>query len=229
MRRNITIILTMLLLSAGASETPRFATRAQRPPNFVIFFVDDMGYADIGSFGAKGYTTPNLDRMAREGIRLTSFYAAQAVCSASRVALLTGCYSNRVSVTGGLFPPDTTSIHSNETTIAEICKSREYRTEIFGKWHLGHLPQFLPTKHGFDEYLGIPYSNDMWPPNTRNNFNFPALPLIEKDKSIKEVDAAGQAQLTTLLTERAVKFIERNRANPFFVYIPHPQPHVPLF
>ena len=220
-RRSAILILTLFLsLVPGA---------AQRPPNFVIFFVDDMGYGDIGSFGAKGYTTPNLDRMAQEGLRLTSFYAAQAVCSASRAALLTGCYSNRVSMIGALFPTATTGINPNELTIAEILKTRGYATGIFGKWHLGHLPQFLPTKHGFDEYLGIPYSNDMWPPNKRSNFNFPPLPLIENDKTIKEVDAATQAQLTTMLTERAVKFIERNRANPFFVYIPHPMPHVPIF
>ena len=229
MRRSTAIFLNLLLLCAVGSVAPHFTTQAQRLPNFVVFFVDDMGYGDIGSFGAKGYATPNLDRMAREGIRLTSFYAAQAVCSASRAALLTGCYPNRVSITGALFPTATTGIHSNEVTIAEILKSRGYATGIFGKWHLGHLPQFLPPKHGFDEYLGIPYSNDMWPPNTRSNFNFPPLPLIENDRTIKEVDAGGQSQLTTLLTERAVKFIERNRANPFFVYIPHPQPHVPLF
>src|SRR5262249_10572199 len=153
----------------------------KRLPNFVIIFMDDLGYADVGVFGAKGYATPNLDRMAREGMRLTNFYAAQAVCTASRAALLTGCYSNRVGLTGALFPNSATGINSSETTIAEILKARGYVTGIFGKWHLGDKPQFMPTRHGFDEYFGIPYSNDMWPPNNRN-FNFPPLPLFENEK-----------------------------------------------
>lgn len=191
-----------------------------------------MGYADIGSFNpnprAMGYETPHLDRMAREGMRLTNFYAAQAVCSASRAALLTGCYSNRVGILGALFPNSTHGINADEETIAEVLKKRGYATGIFGKWHLGHHEPFLPTRHGFDEYLGIPYSNDMWPPNSRN-FNFPPLPLIENEKMIKEVTADVQPQLTTLLTERAVQFIERNRERPFFLYLPHPMPHVPLY
>jgi arylsulfatase A-like enzyme len=214
------LIVALLILPATST--------AQRPPNFVIIFVDDMGYGDIGSFGAKGYATPNLDRMAREGMRLTNFHAVQAVCSASRAALLTGCYSNRVSVTGALFPDAKTGINAAEMTIAEILKTRGYATGIFGKWHLGHLPQFLPTRHGFDEYFGIPYSNDMWPPNNRN-YTFPPLPLFENETVVKEVKADVQAQLTTLLTERAVKFIERNKTKPFFLYVPHPMPHVPLF
>ena len=187
-----------------------------------------MGYADIGSFGAKGYATPNLDRMAREGMRLTNFYVAQAVCTASRAALLTGSYSNRVGMTGALFPTAQTGLNPEEKTIPEILKTRGYATGIFGKWHLGHLPQFLPLQHGFDEYLGIPYSNDMWPPNNKN-FNFPPLPLIENDQVIKEVDANGQAQLTKLFTDRAVKFIDRHQAEPFFLFVTHPMPHVPIF
>lgn len=220
---------TRLLLSLFAFlSLSAVTTIAQRPPNFIVIFADDLGYADIGSFGAKGYRTPNLDRMAREGVRLTNFYAAQAVCTASRAALLTGSYSNRISMTGALFPNATTGLNSNELTMAEILKTRGYATGIFGKWHLGHLSQFLPIKHGFDEFLGIPYSNDMWPPNNRN-FNFPPLPLIENDKTIKEVDADGQAHLTKLLTEGAVKFIDRHKAKPFFLYVPHPMPHVPIF
>lgn len=219
---------TILLLILFITLVVNVSIAAQRPPNFVVIFCDDLGYADIGSFGAKGYATPNLDRMAREGMRLTNFYAAQAVCTASRAALLTGSYSNRISMTGALFPNAKTGLNPDEITIAEILKTRGYATGIFGKWHLGHLPQFLPTKHGFDEYLGIPYSNDMWPPNNRN-FSFPPLPLIENDKVIKEVDETVQPQLTKLLTEGAVKFIDRHKSEPFFLYVPHPMPHVPIF
>lgn len=223
MRKQTILLLLSLLLLSNSSPSA-----ANRPPNFVIIFVDDMGYADIGSFGAKGYATPNLDRMAREGMRLTSFYAAQAVCTASRAALLTGCYPNRVGLTGALFPNAASGINAAEMTLAEILKTRGYATGIFGKWHLGDKPQFLPTRHGFDEYFGIPYSNDMWPPNKRN-FNFPPLPLIENETVVKEVTADVQPQLTRLLTERAVQFIERNKTNPFFLYLPHPMPHVPIF
>jgi arylsulfatase A-like enzyme len=227
MHKRTTILLLLSLLSLSLlSSSSQLA--AKRPPNFVIIFMDDMGYADIGSFGAKGYTTPNLDRMAREGMRLTNFYAAQAVCTASRAALMTGCYSNRVGLTGALFPNAASGINAAEMTVAEILKTRGYATGIFGKWHLGDKPQFMPVRHGFDEYFGIPYSNDMWPPNNRN-FNFPPLPLIENDKVVKEVTADVQPQLTTLLTERAVQFIERNITKPFFLYLPHPMPHVPIF
>ncbi len=226
--RYVGLIMLLLMLFAFVTAQPRPQSSPARPPNFVIIFMDDLGYADIGSFGAKGYATPNLDRMAREGMRLTNFYAAQAVCTASRAALLTGCYSNRVSLPGALFPNSPIGLNASEMTMADILKKRGYATGIFGKWHLGDKPQFMPTKHGFDEYLGLPYSNDMWPLNNRN-FNFPPLPLIENDKVIKEVDASVQAQLTTLLTEGAVKFIERHKAEPFFLYVPHPMPHVPIF
>lgn len=220
--------LILFLLVAAVSLAPSATSITQRPPNFVVILMDDMGYADIGAFGAKGYTTPNLDRMAREGMRLTNFYAAQAVCTASRAALLTGCYSNRVSLTGALFPNSASGVNAAEMTLAEILKTRGYTTGIFGKWHLGDRPQFLPTRHGFDEYFGIPYSNDMWPPNKRN-FDFPPLPLIENETVVKEVTADVQPQLTRLLTERAARFIEVNKARPFFLYLPHPMPHVPIF
>ena len=135
----------------------------QRTPNIVIIYIDDMGYADIGPFGAKGYATPHLDRMAAEGMKFTSFYSAQAVCSASRAALMTGCYANRVGIPGALGPHSRIGISDREMTIAQLCKQKHYATAIFGKWHLGDAPQFLPTRHGFDEYFGLPYSNDMWP------------------------------------------------------------------
>jgi arylsulfatase len=186
-----------------------------------------MGYADIGPFGAKGYATPHLDRMAAEGMKFTSFYSAQAVCSASRAALMTGCYANRVGIPGALGPRSKIGISEREMTIAELCKQKGYATAIFGKWHLGDAPQFLPTRHGFDEYFGLPYSNDMWPHHP--TAKFPPLPLIEQEKVINpDVDDAAQNQLTTQYTERAVSFIERNKDRPFFLYLPHTMVHVPL-
>ena len=132
-------------------------------PNIIIIFTDDLGYADIGSFGAKGYKTPNLDQMAKEGMIFTDFHDATAVCSASRAALLTGCYSERVSIRGALNPSATVGLNPKEENIARLLKKKNYNTAIFGKWHLGHHKQFLPLQQGFDEYFGLPYSNDMWP------------------------------------------------------------------
>ena len=191
-------------------------------PNIVLIFCDDMGYGDIGPFGSK-IPTPNLDRMAREGNRFTSFYVAQAVCSASRAALLTGCYSNRVSIQGALGPRSPVGINAREVLIPELLKSAGYATGMVGKWHLGDAPQFLPTHNGFDEYLGLPYSNDMWP---RNNSKFPDLPLIEGDRIIET--NPDQRKLTTIYTERAVSFIDRHNTGPFFLYVAHSMPHVPL-
>ncbi len=214
-----------LLLTIAATSLPAFA---QRLPNVVIIFIDDMGYGDIEPFGAKGYKTPNLNRMAREGIRFTDFYVAQAVCTASRTALLTGCYPNRLGLHGALGPNAKHGIHDNEVTMAELLKTKGYATAIYGKWHLGHHPQFLPTRHGFDEYFGLPYSNDMWPkhPEAKPG-TYPDLPLIENDKVVQLMP--DQAQLTRQYTERAVSFIERNKDKPFFLYVPHTMVHVPLF
>src|SRR5258708_492070 len=139
------------------------AADAPRPPNIVIVFTDDQGYGDIGCYGAKGFATPQLDRMAREGIRFTDFYVAQPVCSSSRTALLTGCYPNRLGIVGALGPKDRHGIHDAEMTLGQLGKSRDYATAIFGKGPLGPHPQFLPLRDGFDEHLGLPYSNDMWP------------------------------------------------------------------
>ena len=203
---------------------------AERPPNIVVIFIDDMGYADIGPFGAREDLTPNLDRMAREGTKFTSFYTAQAVCSASRAALLTGCYPNRIGISGALGPGAKHGLHPEETTLAEICKQRDYATAIFGKWHLGHHPPFLPTRHGFDEYYGLPYSNDMWPHHPEAGKSFPPLPLFENE-TIVDSDVSGddQKRLTREYTERAVRFIERHHDQPFFLYLPHSMVHVPLF
>ena len=219
----ISLLLAVLLLPQ-ASVNPANA----RLPNIVIIFTDDQGYADVGVFGAKDFKTPNLDRMAKEGIRFTDFHAAQAVCSASRAALLTGCYPNRIGIHGALDHRARHGISADEVTIAELLKTRGYATAIFGKWHLGHHPQFLPTRHGFDEYFGLPYSNDMWAkhPEAKPG-TYPELPLIEGEKVIQLMP--DQSQLTMWYTERAVKFIEKNRSRPFFLYVPHTMPHVPLY
>ncbi len=207
----------------------RSTSAEEKLPNVVIMFTDDQGYQDVGCFGSPKIKTPNLDRMAEEGMRFTDFYAAQAVCSASRAALITGCYPNRIGILGALGPQSKHGIHANEMTVAEVVKQRGYATAIYGKWHLGHHPKFLPTRHGFDDYFGLPYSNDMWPfhPTARH---FPALPLIEGERIINDnVTAEDQTHLTTWYTERAVKFIEQNRDRPFLVYVPHSMPHVPLY
>src|SRR5260221_3235326 len=217
------MLFTIVLAFASAVAT---AAEPSRPPNVVIIFTDDQGYGDVGCYGAKGLTTPNLDRMTREGIRFTDFYVAQPVCSSSRTALLTGCYPNRLGIVGALGPKDRHGIHDDETTLGQLCKSRGYATAVFGKWHLGHHPQFLPLRHGFDEYLGLPYSNDMWPNHPTAGKNFPQLPLIEGSKTI--VENPDQTQLTTMYTERAVAFIDQHREQPFLLYVPHSMPHVPL-
>lgn len=229
----IALLATIWLATeSSASDHPR--------PNVVLINCDDLGYADVGCFGATAYATPNIDRLAEQGIRFERFYVAQAVCSASRTALLTGCYPNRVGIRGALGPNSKVGIHEEETTLGEVFQSRDYATAIFGKWHLGDAPQFLPTRNGFDEYFGLPYSNDMWPlhpefVNARpdrqgRRRGFPPLPLLENERvAIAEVSPDDQRQLTTWYTERAARFIERNRERPFFLYLAHSMPHVPLY
>ncbi|MBU0639036.1 MAG: sulfatase [Planctomycetes bacterium] len=216
------------------------SSRGRRPPNIVVIFTDDQGYGDVGAFGAKDLATPHLDRAAAEGVRFTSFYVAQPVCSASRAGLLTGCYPNRVGISGALGPNSKIGISDDEVTLAELCRARGYATAIFGKWHLGHHARFLPTRHGFDEFLGIPYSNDMWPLHpdlvslpadaAERKRSYPDLPLLEGEQIVNpKVTPADQTRFTATFTRRAVDFIRRNRARPFFLYVPHPMPHVPLF
>ncbi len=209
----------------------------ERLPNIVLIFIDDLGYADVGCFGAEGYETPNIDRMAQEGMRFTSFYVAQAVCSASRAALLTGCYPNRVGIFGAYDHRAQVGISAEEETMAEVLKKKGYATGVFGKWHLGHHLQFLPLQHGFDEYLGLPYSNDMWPmeydgqplPEGHPKNHHPILPLIDGNEKAAEIRTLeDQDTLTTRYTERAVQFIEKNVDRPFFLYVPHTMVHTPL-
>ena len=151
------------VLTAATACFPAFSTPRQKPVNIIVVFIDDMGYGDLGCYGATGYTTPNLDKMASQGVRFTNFVSAQAVCSASRAGILTGCYPNRVGISGALMPDSKIGLNPEEETIAEVLKRQNYKTAAIGKWHLGHLKEFLPLQQGFDDYLGIPYSNDMWP------------------------------------------------------------------
>ena len=192
-------------------------------------FVDDLGYADLGSYGATAYNTPNLDRMAAQGARFTDFYASQPVCSASRAALLTGTYSNRIGIHGALGPSNTHGIHDDEVTLGELFQSEGYSTAIYGKWHLGHHAQFLPTRHGFDEWYGIPYSNDMWPYHPENPSAWVDLPTFENEAVVGH--NTDQTRFTTEFTTRGIRFIEQSVAagSPFFLYVAHPMPHVPLF
>lgn len=202
---------------------------ADQPPNVVIVFADDLGYADIGCFGAEGYTTPHLDQLAKEGRRFTSFCVSQAVCGASRASLLTGCYSNRIGMLGAPSHRSKHGINANEVLISELVKQKGYATAIFGKWHLGHHKNFLPLQHGFDEYYGLPYSNDMWPYHPTSKA-FPDLPLFEGNKIVNaKVTPEDQTHLTTDYTKRAVSFIDKHADKPFFLYVPHSMPHVPLF
>lgn len=229
---------TMLKLLAAASAAltcgataADAAPDADRPPNIVLIFTDDLGYADIGCFGAQGIETPNIDRMAAEGMKFTQFYVAAPTCSPSRAALLTGSIPQRVSVPRVLFPADRSGLSPDEVTIAELLKTRGYATAHIGKWHLGHRPDLLPPNHGFDYYFGLPYSNDM-SPDPKNNASpeakrWPKLPLYRGLEVIEE--EPDQTYLTRRYTEESIRFIEQNRDRPFFLYLPHSMPHVPLY
>lgn len=228
------LVYLFLLLTLTCAE--KIHAQPKSSPNIVLIFLDDMGYGDLGVTGALNYNTPAIDQLAKEGLRFTNFLVAQPVCSASRAGLLTGCYPNRIGIGGALFPNSPVGINANETTLAELVKQKGYATAIFGKWHLGDHQSFLPLQHGFDEYLGLPYSNDMWPvdyegkPATdRKKDIFPPLYLIDgNEKKIPVNTLEDQALLTKRYTERAVSFIQRNKKKPFFLYLPHSMPHVPI-
>ena len=208
-----------------------------RPPNIVIIFMDDMGYGDISCNGALDIYTPVMDKLASEGMRFTNFLSSQAVCSASRASLMTGCYANRIGISGALMPNSPIGLSHSETTIAELLKQKKYATGIFGKWHLGDAPEFLPLNHGFDEYLGLPYSNDMWPVNFdgipaisgTNKSNYPPLAWIHNNEKTEQINSLeDQSKITGRITDAAIQFIKKNKTKPFFAYIPSPMPHVPI-
>ncbi len=223
-------VLLALLFATIAGATPLRAPAADdRPPNFVIIFCDDLGYGDIGPFGSTKHRTPNLDRMAAQGMRFTDFYSTCGVCSPSRSSLMTGCYPRRVGLhqneTGQwvLFPGNHRGLNPHEITIAEVLKKRGYATAIVGKWHLGDQPEFLPTRQGFDRYFGIPFSNDM---GHGYNRRYPPLPLLRNEEVVET--EPDQTQLTPRYTAEAVEFITAQKDKPFFLYLPHTFPHNPI-
>jgi len=240
--------LKALGAGAAALALPRGLSAAGKAdrPNFIVVFTDDQGYQDIGCFGSPKIRTPNLDRMAAEGRRFTDFYVAASVCTPSRAALLTGCYPPRVGGLPVLFPRSNTGLNPEETTLPEVLKKQGYATACIGKWHLGHLPPFLPRRQGFDFYYGVPYSNDMW---LAANMDYArdatlgegltveklkagekrrnAVPLMRNEQVIEY--PCDQATLTKRYTEQAVGFIRANKDRPFLVYLPYTMPHVPLF
>jgi arylsulfatase A len=241
------VLLSFLLAVTGTLA-------AAEKPNFIVINIDDLGYADIGAFGSTLNRTPNLDRMAAEGMKLKCHYAAP-VCSPSRSALMTGCYPKRVlPIPGVLFPGAAVGLHPQEQTVAEVLKGAGYATQCVGKWHLGDQPEFLPTSQGFDHYFGIPYSNDMGtaaegsksdlgaPLPVRKpaeggktaetgltGNNQPPLPLVRDGKVVERVGADGQQSITQRYTEEAVKFIRTSKDRSFFLYLPHTAVHFPLY
>ena len=199
-----------------------------KPPNIVFILTDDLAYADLSSYGSEFITTPNIDKMANDGVKLTSYYAAQAVCSASRAAILTGCYPNRLGISGAFGPNSKKGINPDELLLSEMLKNNDYKTGIFGKWHLGDAEKFLPTNHGFDEFYGILFSNDMWKFHPERPQDYPDdLMLYRNETPIQSI--IDQSDLTKDITDESIRFIEENKDNQFFLYIAHPQPHVPLF
>lgn len=212
-------LLLLLLISAALAE--------DRPPNIVLILVDDLGYGDVGCFGAKDIRTPNLDALARQGTRFTDFYVAQAVCTASRAALLTGCYPNRVGMQGALNHTSRFGLNPAEWTLPKMLKDRGYATACFGKWHLGTVPELSATRQGFDEFFGLPYSNDNSKYHPSLAAEMPPLPLLDGER-VAELDP-DQSTFTARFTAKSVDFIKRHRDRPFFLYLPHVMPHVPIF
>ena len=210
-------VLLAAVLSASVSA---------RQPNVVVIFIDDMGYGDIGPYGATKQRTPHLDRMAKEGMKLTSFYATP-VCSVSRAQMMTGCYGARISVPGVYFPGQSVGLNPAEVTVAERLKEKGYTTQMVGKWHLGDQPEFLPTRQGFDHYLGIPYSNDMLKISAETKV--PVVPLLRDEKIAELMDGEGQRRLVELYTKEAVDFIGRNKDKPFYLYFAHNAVHTPIY
>lgn len=216
-----------VVLFAGPFLSAAPPTARPDRPNIILFVTDDQGYADLGCFGSPNIATPNLDRLAAEGTRFTDFYVAQAVCTASRAAFLSGCYPNRIGLTGALNHTSRVGLHPDEEILPEILQRLGYATACFGKWHLGTVLEFFPTRHGFHEFFGLPYSNDNSSFHPVLADSMPPLPLYQGE-TILELDP-DQSTFTARLTDHAIDFLERHRDRPFFLYLPHIMPHVPLF
>jgi arylsulfatase A len=223
MTHRLLLVIGITLCCAARSTAE--AAPPSRPPNFIVILCDNLGYGDLGCFGSKLHRTPNIDRLAAEGMRLTHFYVSSGVCTPSRASLMTGCYPRRVNLhesdTGGLVlqPVSSKGLHPDEVTIAEILKKAGYATACIGKWHLGDQVCFLPTRQGFDSYFGIPYSDDM---TSREGKNWPPLPLMRNEKVIEA--PVERTLLTRRYTEEAIRFIQAQRDKPFFLYLPHAMP-----
>lgn len=222
MTHNSKLLFCSLLMAMPA------LTRAADYTNIILINLDDVGFGDFSCYGAYGYTTPNIDKLASEGMKFTHFLAVQPISGASRAGLLTGCYPNRIGFAGAPGPDANYGINSQEMTMGELLKQKNYATAIFGKWHLGDNHQFLPLQNGFDEYYGLPYSNDMWPyhPQQGTIFHFPDLPTYDGNKIVGY--NTDQSKFTTDYTTRSVNFIKKNKTKPFFLYLAHSMPHVPL-
>lgn len=228
MHKIVSIFFACLLSFSAFSQTP----------NVVLILMDDLGYGDIEPYGAFPYHTPNLNRLSAQGMRFTNFYAAQAVCSASRAAFLTGCYPNRIGISGALMPDAKIALSNEEETLPELLLQKGYATAMVGKWHLGQKIPFLPLQNGFQEYYGLPYSNDMWPVNydgtpvtdsADRKSKYPKLPLIEGNETVRIIqNLEDQSELTGYYTRKSVEFIRKNKSKPFFLYMAHSMPHVPI-
>ena len=231
--RTLPLYLIAVLLVGSTAPPENDQYRSLQSPNLIVIFADDLGYGDLGVYGHPTIRTPHLDQMAAEGMRFTQFYTGASVCTPSRAALLTG----RLPIRSGMaddrvrviFPPSKGGLPAEEVTIAEVLKEHGYATGIVGKWHLGHLPEHLPTRHGFDEYFGIPYSNDMSPATSggARAQTYPPLPLMRGETIIEE--EPDQRLITRRYTEEAIDFIQRHKDRPFFLYVPHSMPHIPIF
>ena len=228
-RLPLIFFIAFIISNCQSPKNKVVVEEAEKVPNIIVILTDDQGYGDLSAFGATDIATPNIDLLAKEGTKYTRFYVPQSQCTPSRAGILTGCYPNRVGVDWVFLPHSTTGLNPAEETIADILQPAGYTSAYYGKWHLGHLPAFLPTNQGFDEYFGIPYSNDMWPLNPRKDYTFPPLPLIENLTAIDTVDEQLQQEMTSLLTQKSVNFIKQNKENPFFLVLSHPMPHVPLY
>jgi len=216
------LLLSLLIFSFFANA------KSNSKPNFIIILTDDQGYADLGCFGNPNVKTPHIDQMAAEGAKLSSFYMAAAICTPSRAALMTACYPKRIGMADGVFlAGDPKGLNPKEITIAEVAKSAGYTTGMFGKWHLGDQLEFLPTRQGFDEFFGLPYSHDIHPYHlNQKKHKFPPLPVLEHEKVVETDPDADY--LTKRITDRAVDFIKKHKTKPFLMYVAHPIPHRPL-